>query len=123
MVKSINAQYHLNWDGYLGSFINFFVLSFSNFFVPFLLTLTSSKNLTILSTFIYATCYLAFLYPVKYALNIISFVIGFCGAVASVCQKKLLIENSTDETLNRNSGEVFFKIRSFLKNINEITFK
>lgn len=72
----------------------------------------NTKNCLTLFSFLSGVTLLTFLYPVPYALNAISVVLGFCMSVLYTAKSQFLIENSDPTTLNRNTG-IFISICQF----------
>ena len=100
MIKIINNQYHVDWNGPISFFAIFSTYSYCNFVVPSILTKISTKKCLFFSSFVISICLLIFLYPIRYFLLIQSFIVGLCSAVLYTSQCQFLAENSNVQTID-----------------------
>lgn len=105
IVNSINKQNpSLNWDAYQALSIVFIAYSIGNLIVPSVQKLISTEQCLFIPSIVQAFCFLTFLYPIKYALTIQSIILGFCTSLLWTSQCTYLAENSTPQTIDRNTG-------------------
>ena len=80
MVKSINDQEGVYWNGFAALSIVYGVFSFSNFLVPSILSKFSSARCLFFSALTYLAYTVIYLYPIRYELEIVSAIVGFGAA-------------------------------------------
>lgn len=113
MVDSVNNQYPaVEWSGFYSLFLMYSFFTFSNFLVPSVLTVISTKMCLFLASLLHLISYLVFFYPVKFGLNIASCSMGFAAACLWSTQGKCLIENSDPNNIDRNVS-IFWAIFEF----------
>ena len=101
VVNSINKETGVNWDAYLSLCIVYFVFSISNFIVPSVHTFLSAKFCMFFSSLAYFLYAVAFFYPFRYGLELVSALVGFAAALLWTTHGLYISNNSNPETINR----------------------
>lgn len=104
MVKSVNKELNLSWNGYTSLCIVYAVFSMANWVAPSIVSFFGPKMAMILGALTYSLFVANFLLPLSFGLYFVSVIIGFGAAVIWTAQGNFLTNNSTPETSSRNSG-------------------
>ena len=90
--------------GYYTLLLLYVIFTFSNLFAPGFVKLLGPKLGLILSGLTYVLFVAVYIYPMVYSLYLMACVIGIGAAVLWTSQGKLLLDNSNEQTVERNSG-------------------
>ena len=107
--KDINGQPTYHGDGYTSLAIIYTVFAFSNWLAPSIVSIIGSKYSMMIGAVAYVLYLATFIKPLTWTLYLGSVLIGIGGAILWTGQGVFLTNNSSSNTMGRNSG-IFWAI-------------
>jgi hypothetical protein len=104
VLDSYNAKNEASISGYIGMALNYAGTTLMALFVPGFLLFISAKSSVILGSVLSVLMAASYIYPTPISIYLFSFISGVGGAFIWVGQGAIVISNSDDKTIDRNTS-------------------